>query len=112
MAKLQNALAKKIPVWRKEIRTLVKKHGGKKISDVTVLQAYGGMRGVKGVVCDNCRPLQVGRVEPLQWPWPNTDTHEAGQLLGKLKSIQAICNGGMRAQHKVDAILAIIEGAE
>ena len=52
MAKLQNALAKKIPVWRDEIRGLVKKHGGKKISDVSVLQAYGGMRGVKGMVCD------------------------------------------------------------
>ncbi len=52
MAKLQNALAKKIPGWRDEIRTLVKKHGGKKISDVTVQQAYGGMRGVKGMICD------------------------------------------------------------
>ncbi len=52
MAKLQNALAKNIPVWRDEIRTLVKKNGGKKISDVTILQAYGGMRGVKGMVCD------------------------------------------------------------
>ncbi len=52
MAKLQNALAKKIPDWRNEIRALVKKHGGKKISDVTVMQAYGGMRGVKGMICD------------------------------------------------------------
>jgi citrate synthase len=52
MAKLQNALDKKIPVWRREIRNLVKKHGAKKISDVSILQAYGGMRGVKGMVCD------------------------------------------------------------
>ena len=52
MAKLQNALDKKIPVWRKEIRTLIKKHGTKKISDVSIIQAYGGMRGVKGMVCD------------------------------------------------------------
>jgi len=52
MAKLQNALDKKIPVWRKEIRTLIKKHGAKKISDVSIIQAYGGMRGVKGMVCD------------------------------------------------------------
>ncbi len=52
MAKLQNALAKKIPNWRNEIRTVIKKHGGKKISDVTVQQAYGGMRGVKGMICD------------------------------------------------------------
>ena len=52
MAKLQNALAKNIPLWRTDISKLVKKHGDKKISDVTVLQAYGGMRGVKGMVCD------------------------------------------------------------
>jgi len=52
MAKLQNSLAKKIPVWRDEISTLVKTHGDKKISDVSIQQAYGGMRGVKGMVCD------------------------------------------------------------
>ena len=52
MAKLQNALAKNIPEWRNEIHTLIKKHGDKKISDVTVQQAYGGMRGVKGMICD------------------------------------------------------------
>ena len=52
MAKLQNALAKKIPVWRDDITELVKKHGDFKISDVSVAQAYGGMRGVKGMVCD------------------------------------------------------------
>ncbi len=52
MAKLQNALAKKIPVWRDEIRTLLKSHGDHKISDVSIAQAYGGMRGVKGMVCD------------------------------------------------------------
>lgn len=52
MAKLQNALKKKIPVWREEITTLLKAHGDHKISDVTIAQAYGGMRGVKGMVCD------------------------------------------------------------
>ena len=61
MAKLQNALAKNIPVWRDEIRSLVKKHGAKKISDVSILQAYGGMRGVKGMVCDTSEvPPDVG----------------------------------------------------
>ncbi len=52
MAKLQNALAKKIPAWRDDIRTLIKTHGDFKISDVSITQAYGGMRGVKGMVCD------------------------------------------------------------
>jgi len=61
MAKLQNALAKKIPVWRDEISGLIKKHGSKKISDVSILQAYGGMRGVKGMVCDTSEvPPDVG----------------------------------------------------
>ncbi|OGW14176.1 MAG: type I citrate synthase, partial [Nitrospinae bacterium RIFCSPLOWO2_12_FULL_45_22] len=31
---------------------LIKEHGSKVISQVTVEQAYGGMRGVKGLVCD------------------------------------------------------------
>lgn len=52
MAKLQNRLDQLIPKWRQEVKTLVKNHGGEKISDVSVLQAYGGMRGVKSMVCD------------------------------------------------------------
>ncbi len=61
MAKLQNALAKKIPVWRDEIKTLLKAHGDHKISDVSITQAYGGMRGVKGMVCDTSEvPPETG----------------------------------------------------
>lgn len=52
MAKLQNALAKKIPVWRDEIKEINKVHGNLKIDTVTVGQAYGGMRGIKCMVCD------------------------------------------------------------
>ena len=52
MAKLQNALAKKIPVWRDDIGKVLKKVGDKKMSDVTVRQSYGGMRGVKCMICD------------------------------------------------------------
>jgi citrate synthase len=40
---------------------LVKGHGAKKISDVTVQQAYGGMRGVKAMICDTSEvPADVG----------------------------------------------------
>ena len=61
MAKLQNRLAKLIPEWRTETRALVKKNGDKKISDVTVQQAYGGMRGVKAMICDTSEvPPDVG----------------------------------------------------
>ena len=52
MAKLQDVLAEKIPAWREEIRELVAEHGDRVISEVTVRQAYGGMRGVKALVCD------------------------------------------------------------
>lgn len=52
MATLQEVLADRIPKYREETRDLIRAHGDKKISDVSVAQAYGGMRGVKGMVCD------------------------------------------------------------
>lgn len=52
MPTLKEKLASKIPAWRDEIRELVTEHGDHVISEVTVKQAYGGMRGVKGLVCD------------------------------------------------------------
>ncbi len=52
MATIQDVLAQKIPVWREEIASVRKGFGEKVISQVTVDQAYGGMRGVKGLVCD------------------------------------------------------------
>ncbi|MGD2110709.1 MAG: citrate (Si)-synthase, partial [Phycisphaerae bacterium] len=52
MATLQEVLADRIPKYREETKKLIKAHGDKKISDVSVTQAYGGMRGVKGMICD------------------------------------------------------------
>jgi citrate synthase len=52
MTTLQDVLRQKIPAYREKIRTLLKEHGTKVISEVTVQQAYGGMRGVKGMICD------------------------------------------------------------
>ncbi len=52
MAKLQTKLAQMIPPLREDIKSLLKDVGDKKISDVTVRQAYGGMRGVKAMICD------------------------------------------------------------
>jgi len=52
MATLQEILEKKIPEWRKEIGEVRKSLGDKVISQVTVNQAYGGMRGIKGMICD------------------------------------------------------------
>jgi citrate synthase len=52
MATLKETLAKKIPVLRDEIKGFVKANANTVISEVTVAQAYGGMRGVKALVCD------------------------------------------------------------
>lgn len=52
MGKLKEKIAQLVPVWRERYQNLVKNHGDKKISDVTVAQAFGGMRGVKCLVCD------------------------------------------------------------
>jgi citrate synthase len=52
MGKLHDVLAKRIPRLREEIHALVKDHGTTVISEVTIAQAFGGMRGVKGLVCD------------------------------------------------------------
>ena len=52
MSKLKEVLKSQIPAARSEIRDLINKNGNKKISDVTISQAFSGMRGVKAFVCD------------------------------------------------------------
>ncbi|HFE65144.1 MAG TPA: citrate (Si)-synthase [Caldithrix sp.] len=52
MATLQSVLAEKIPVWREELRDFLKEHGDEVISEVTLQQLYGGLRGVKALLCD------------------------------------------------------------
>jgi citrate synthase len=52
MPTLFDALNQKIPEWREEAKQLLAEKGDKVVSNVTVTQAYGGMRGVKGLVCD------------------------------------------------------------
>lgn len=52
MPALKEKLAQQIPGLREELRALLKEHANGVISEVTIGQAYGGMRGVKGLVCD------------------------------------------------------------
>jgi citrate synthase len=53
MAKtLKEKLSEIIPKLREERTALMKGSGDVKISEVTIAQAIGGMRGVKGMVCD------------------------------------------------------------
>ncbi len=52
MPTLQDILMEKLPAYRDETQRLIKEHGDLVISEVTVKQAFGGMRGIKGMVCD------------------------------------------------------------
>jgi citrate synthase len=52
MSKLRGRLAELMPGVRDSIKKLMKEHGSHVISQCTVEQAYGGMRGVKSLVCD------------------------------------------------------------
>ncbi len=52
MASLKEKLSELLPLKREEIGKLVKKHGDKVISEVTVKQAFGGARDVKMLICD------------------------------------------------------------
>ena len=52
MSILLEKLEQKIPNWREDVRTLISDSGSSVISEVALKQAYGGMRGVKGLVCD------------------------------------------------------------
>ncbi len=53
MAKtLKETLAAQIPKLREDRMKLVKGYGAVKISDATIAQAIGGMRGIKSMCCD------------------------------------------------------------
>lgn len=52
MSLLKDKLAAQVPALRDEVKALLAAHGETKISEVTVGQAYGGMRGVLGMICE------------------------------------------------------------
>ncbi len=49
---LKKKLASQIPSYRNRIKALNEKYGDTIVSEVTVAQAYGGMRGVISMICD------------------------------------------------------------
>ncbi len=51
-AALKEKLAAKIPPMRETVKQLIAEHGERSISEVSVAQAYGGMRGVKSMVTE------------------------------------------------------------
>ncbi|MGE5479857.1 MAG: citrate (Si)-synthase [Chloroflexota bacterium] len=52
MSLLQKKLALTLPDQAEKIKNLCKAHGDKAISEVTLSQVFGGMRGVKCIPCD------------------------------------------------------------
>jgi citrate synthase len=52
MSLLKQELRKQIPRVQNEIKQLIIDKGDEKISDVTVAQAFSGLRGIKAFVCD------------------------------------------------------------
>lgn len=52
MSKLHQKLSEVLPKQIDSIKDMLKNHGDKVVSEVTLKQVYGGMRGVKGLVCD------------------------------------------------------------
>lgn len=49
---LRDKLQTIIPKLRKEAKEIVSKHGTLSVGNVTLDQIYGGMRGIKGSICD------------------------------------------------------------
>ncbi|MFN7964786.1 MAG: citrate (Si)-synthase [Acidobacteriota bacterium] len=60
MPDLKTVLSTKIQPWREEVKNLNEKHGDMKISDVTVGQAFGGMRSVK------CMTWEPSALDPME----------------------------------------------
>src|SRR6056297_2122534 len=52
MSLLKKKLSETLPKQAEEVAKFVKDNADAKVSDVTLKQVYGGMRGVKGLVCD------------------------------------------------------------
>ena len=52
MATLQESLAQLLPAWRDEVRDFIKEHGDDTVAKISLSQVYGGMRGVRALVCD------------------------------------------------------------
>ena len=49
---LQDKLNTIIPKLRKEAKDIASKHGNLSVGNVTLDQVFGGMRGIKGLICD------------------------------------------------------------
>ena len=63
MTSLRDVLAAQIPAARLKVQDTLKQYGKRVIDEVTVAQAYGGMRGVSCIVCDTSSvPAEEGLI--------------------------------------------------
>jgi citrate synthase len=60
MSSLKEKFASTLEPMRNKVKTMIKEHGDTKISEVTVAQAYGGMRGVK------CMVTETSALDPFE----------------------------------------------
>jgi len=60
MASLKEKFAAKLGPMREKVQKILKEHGEEKVSDVTIAQAYGGMRGVK------CMVWETSALDPIE----------------------------------------------
>ncbi len=52
MATLQEVLSERIPGWREDIQDFIAKNSDSVVSEITVKQLCGGLRGVQGLICN------------------------------------------------------------
>ncbi len=60
MSSLKEKFASSLEPMRTKVKSFVKEHGDTKISEVTIAQAYGGMRGVK------CMVTETSALDPVE----------------------------------------------
>jgi citrate synthase len=63
MSLLYDKFSAKVIEWRTEINSILERGGSKVISEVTAAQAYGGMRGIRSLICDTSKvPADEGLI--------------------------------------------------
>ncbi len=63
MSDIFEKLSEKVELWREEAKQILEKGGDKVLSEITIQQAYGGMRGARALICDTSRvPQEEGLI--------------------------------------------------
>ena len=63
MSDIFEKLSQKVELWREEAKQILEKGGDKVLSEITIQQAYGGMRGARALICDTSRvPQEEGLI--------------------------------------------------